>query len=221
MPGFIGRKLCPELVIVPLNFEKYTSVSKQVKSIIAEYDANFCPMSLDEAYLDLTEHLKRRQSMPVKERTFLCRDSDYADSRSHCKCDLNEIKSEYAEEDITVDKLNDFFTKSEHFQVVQQDTDLAKAMNIDKEGKCVVCLKCNKVLPPFNLVIFGMSDEDAVNELRTRIEQKTTLTASAGKFCFIMIINETKKCWSKVKPHQKLKKRKKEDKLINNFILRT
>ena len=30
MPGFIGKKLCPDLIIVPTNFDKYTAVSKQV-----------------------------------------------------------------------------------------------------------------------------------------------------------------------------------------------
>lgn len=30
MPGFIAKKLCPHLTIVPLNFEKYTQVSKEV-----------------------------------------------------------------------------------------------------------------------------------------------------------------------------------------------
>ncbi|XP_059095948.1 DNA polymerase kappa-like isoform X3 [Tigriopus californicus] len=58
MPGFIGLKLCPKLTLVPLNFEKYHEVSRQVRAVFREYDANFCPMSLDEAYLDLTEHLE-------------------------------------------------------------------------------------------------------------------------------------------------------------------
>lgn len=30
MPGFIAKKLCPHLTIVPLNFEKYSKVSKEV-----------------------------------------------------------------------------------------------------------------------------------------------------------------------------------------------
>ena len=179
MPGFIGRKLCPELIIVPTNFEKYTSVSKQVKAIIAEYDPNFCTMSLDEAYLDLTEHLEIRQSMPVKERTFICRDSSYADSRAHCKCDLNEIKNYYGEQDISLDELNKFFTKSEHFEVIEDNDKETKYS--EKEGRKVICQKCKKELPPFKVVTFGVTDEDAVNELRARIEQKTTLTASAGK----------------------------------------
>ncbi|KAJ3051235.1 hypothetical protein HK097_007773 [Rhizophlyctis rosea] len=58
MPGYIALKLCPELVLVPLNFEKYTAYSKRIREVFAIYDPNFSPMSLDEAYLDLTEYLR-------------------------------------------------------------------------------------------------------------------------------------------------------------------
>ena len=54
MPGFIAKKLCPELVIVPGNMEKYAGVSEVVRGVFREYDPNFAPMSLDEAYLDIT-----------------------------------------------------------------------------------------------------------------------------------------------------------------------
>ena len=53
MPGFIAKKLCPELVIVPGNMDKYAQVSEVVRGVFKEYDPNFAPMSLDEAYLDL------------------------------------------------------------------------------------------------------------------------------------------------------------------------
>nr|XP_054756288.1 DNA polymerase kappa-like [Lytechinus pictus] len=70
MPGFIGKKLCPELVLVPSHFDKYRAVSTQVREILADYDPNFCPMSLDEAYFDLTEYLERRRTMSAEERTY-------------------------------------------------------------------------------------------------------------------------------------------------------
>merc|ERR1719334_2603832 len=55
MPGFIAKKLCPELVIVPTNMAKYAEVAEEVRSVFKEYDPDFCPMSLDEAYLDITD----------------------------------------------------------------------------------------------------------------------------------------------------------------------
>uniref|UniRef100_A0A8B9LER9 DNA polymerase kappa n=1 Tax=Astyanax mexicanus TaxID=7994 RepID=A0A8B9LER9_ASTMX len=70
MPGFIAKKLCPNLVIVPLNFAKYRAVSEQVREVFADYDPHFLPMSLDEAYLDITDHLEQRQHWPESMRTY-------------------------------------------------------------------------------------------------------------------------------------------------------
>ena len=57
MPGFIAKKLCPDLVIVKTNFAKYRHVCGEVREILAEYDPEFCPMGLDESYLDLTDYI--------------------------------------------------------------------------------------------------------------------------------------------------------------------
>ncbi len=62
MPGFIARKLCPDLVIVRLNFSKYREVSEQVREILQSYDPDFCPVGLDESYLDLTAFVQTRMS---------------------------------------------------------------------------------------------------------------------------------------------------------------
>ena len=53
MPGFIAKKLCPQLVFVDCNFDKYEVVGQQIRDIIAEYDPNFSSHSLDEVYFDL------------------------------------------------------------------------------------------------------------------------------------------------------------------------
>eukprot|EP01022_Parablepharisma_sp_SALTPOND_P033597 TRINITY_DN89100_c3_g1_i1.p1 TRINITY_DN89100_c3_g1~~TRINITY_DN89100_c3_g1_i1.p1 ORF type:complete len:496 (-),score=65.49 TRINITY_DN89100_c3_g1_i1:4727-6145(-) len=60
MPGFIGKKLCPSLVFVGGNYKKYKEVSVQVMSILQEYDPDFESMGLDEANLDVTDHLTLR-----------------------------------------------------------------------------------------------------------------------------------------------------------------
>ena len=60
MPGFIAKKLCPNLVFVDCNFQKYKAVSKIFKSILAEYDPEYESMGLDEANLDLTNYLIER-----------------------------------------------------------------------------------------------------------------------------------------------------------------
>nr|KAF6490643.1 DNA polymerase kappa [Molossus molossus] len=70
MPGFIAKRLCPQLIIVPPNFDKYRAVSKEVKEILADYDPNFMAMSLDEAYLNITKHLQERKNWPEDKRKY-------------------------------------------------------------------------------------------------------------------------------------------------------
>ncbi|OQS07878.1 DNA polymerase kappa [Thraustotheca clavata] len=55
MPGFIGKKLCPDLVFVKPNMAKYAAVAEQTRQIFADYDPNFTAASMDEAYLDITD----------------------------------------------------------------------------------------------------------------------------------------------------------------------
>jgi DNA polymerase kappa len=58
MAEFVARKLCPSLVIIRLNFTKYTAKATEVRAVLAEYDARFESASIDEAYLNLTEYLE-------------------------------------------------------------------------------------------------------------------------------------------------------------------
>ncbi|KAK2974476.1 hypothetical protein RJ640_018641 [Escallonia rubra] len=60
MPGFIARKLCPELIFVPTDFKKYTHYSDLTRKVFYRYDPNFIASSLDEAYLDITKICKER-----------------------------------------------------------------------------------------------------------------------------------------------------------------
>jgi DNA polymerase IV len=58
MPGMVAERLCPHLVFVRGNYEEYKNVSKQIREIFAEYTDLIEPLSLDEAYLDVTENKK-------------------------------------------------------------------------------------------------------------------------------------------------------------------
>jgi DNA polymerase-4 len=51
-------RLCPELVFVPPRFDRYQKVSQQIRGIFFEYTPLVEPLSLDEAYLDVTKNLK-------------------------------------------------------------------------------------------------------------------------------------------------------------------
>lgn len=70
MPGFIAKKLCPDLVIVPLHFDKYRAASKLVREILVNYDAYFCPMGLDESYLDLTKFVQLKIQKSISDPTY-------------------------------------------------------------------------------------------------------------------------------------------------------
>ena len=66
MPVFKARELCPQLVIVPVRFELYRAASKAVRAVFARYTDMVEPLSLDEAYLDVS-HLKRPGSEIAQE----------------------------------------------------------------------------------------------------------------------------------------------------------
>jgi DNA polymerase-4 len=58
LPSTTALRRCPELVFVPPRFEVYKAVSRQIHAIFADYTPLIEPLSLDEAYLDVTENLR-------------------------------------------------------------------------------------------------------------------------------------------------------------------
>lgn len=58
MPSVTAKRKCPDLIFVMPRFEVYRAVSEQIRQILAEYTSLIEPLSLDEAYLDVTENLK-------------------------------------------------------------------------------------------------------------------------------------------------------------------
>ncbi|MFN6936157.1 MAG: DNA polymerase IV [Tsuneonella sp.] len=58
MPGVTARRLCPDLIFVRHRFDVYKEVSQQIRAIFRDYTPHVEPLSLDEAYLDVTDDLK-------------------------------------------------------------------------------------------------------------------------------------------------------------------
>jgi len=56
MASALARRQCPDLVFVRPRFDVYREVSRQIQAIFAEYTDLIEPLSLDEAYLDVTEN---------------------------------------------------------------------------------------------------------------------------------------------------------------------
>jgi DNA polymerase IV len=58
MPSVTAKRQCPDLIFVKPRFEVYKAVSQQIREIFAEHTPIIEPLSLDEAYLDVTENLQ-------------------------------------------------------------------------------------------------------------------------------------------------------------------
>jgi len=75
MAGNLAVKLCPDLIFVKPRFERYSEISKQIRSIFFEYSDLVEPLSLDEAYIDVTYNKKGNPSASliakeIRERIF-------------------------------------------------------------------------------------------------------------------------------------------------------
>ncbi len=58
MPGFKAKELCPHLIFVKSRFSVYGDISQQIRTIFLDYTDLVEPLSLDEAFLDVTENKK-------------------------------------------------------------------------------------------------------------------------------------------------------------------
>lgn len=56
MPSVTAARLCPDLIFVKARFDRYREVSQQIRSVFFEYTDLVEPLSLDEAYLDVTKN---------------------------------------------------------------------------------------------------------------------------------------------------------------------
>ena len=65
MSGALALKLCPHLIFVKTDFDRYKEISDTVRSVFFEYTDLVEPLSLDEAYLDVTQNKKGIPSATV------------------------------------------------------------------------------------------------------------------------------------------------------------
>jgi DNA polymerase-4 len=75
MSGVQAKRNCPDLIFVRPRFERYNEISKKIKKIFYDYTDKVEPLSLDEAYLDVTENKKGNPSATliakeIRERIF-------------------------------------------------------------------------------------------------------------------------------------------------------
>lgn len=62
MPSVTAKRRCPDLIFVKSRFDVYREVSQQIRTIFLDYTEHVEPLSLDEAYLDVTENRRGLES---------------------------------------------------------------------------------------------------------------------------------------------------------------
>uniref|UniRef100_H3A7E0 DNA polymerase kappa n=1 Tax=Latimeria chalumnae TaxID=7897 RepID=H3A7E0_LATCH len=186
---FVIVKLFRSLNIVSKCLSMYRAVSKEVQEILAGYDPNFLTMSLDEAYLDITEHLKQRQNWPEHRRTF------YIGVENTTKNDEEKLSRKEEQQ------------PCERGEVTSPILfDDSPSLPPEQDAIHTVTLSNSHALQPKeetsqqqqSRIVFGVSVGEMVREMRFLIEQKTKLTASAGIAPNMML---AKVCSDKNKPN--------------------
>jgi len=69
MPLRTAYKRCPDAVFLPVDFAAYHEFSGKLRSILREYSPLVEPMSLDEAYVDISHAARTRSSWPARLRS--------------------------------------------------------------------------------------------------------------------------------------------------------
>ncbi len=62
MSGYLAKKNCPDIIFVKPRFDRYKEISKKIRAIFHEFTDKVEPLSLDEAYLDVTLNKKGNPS---------------------------------------------------------------------------------------------------------------------------------------------------------------
>ena len=167
MPGFIAKKLCPELIIVKPHFDKYKQVSEEVRDILREYDPHFSSVGLDEAFLDLTSYVTQLMKIEGSENISVDLEPDRDDVHQECI-----ITSDAT----TVPPLCDQDTAQSSFDIPSEHDETGlqneNESNYDNPSYCCALYQLSKE--------YWECAQRVVKEIRQRVQEKTKLTASAG-----------------------------------------
>ncbi len=119
MPAGQAKKLCPQGIFLPVNMEKYAAVSAQIQKIFYDYTDLVEPVSVDEAFLDVTEnkqHCRSATLLAAEIRERIHRETGLTASAGvSFNMFLAKVASDINKPDgltvITPDKANDFLEK--------------------------------------------------------------------------------------------------------------
>ena len=113
MPGFKAVELCPQIILVPVRFDVYISVSAQIRAIFGRFSDLIEPLSLDEAYLDVShwdsdpESIAREIRTQIFEETHLTASAGIGPNKLLAKIasDLDKPNGQYC---ILANEVDDF-----------------------------------------------------------------------------------------------------------------
>lgn len=96
MSGVLAKKLCPHLIFVRPRFERYTEISKKIRKIFYDYTDLVEPLSLDEAYLDVTQNKKGNPSATLLAKEIRQRIFDELGLRASAGISINKFVAKVA-----------------------------------------------------------------------------------------------------------------------------
>ncbi|RUT73070.1 DNA polymerase IV [Ancylomarina longa] len=116
MPSKIAKKRCPSLIFVRGRHERYKEVSNQIMSVFFEFTDLVEPLSIDEAFLDVTHNKKNLPSATLIAREIKARIKEVTGLTASAGISVNKflakIASDYRKPDglfvITPEEVNDF-----------------------------------------------------------------------------------------------------------------
>lgn len=96
MSGALAKQKCPQLIFVPPRFSRYKEISSKIREIFYEYTDLVEPLSLDEAYLDVTENKKGNPSASLIAEEIRQRIYDELELRASAGISINKFVAKVA-----------------------------------------------------------------------------------------------------------------------------
>ena len=96
MSGVLAKQKCPHLLFVPPRFSRYKEISTKIRAIFYEYTDLVEPLSLDEAYLDVTENKKGNPSASLIAEEIRQRIFDELELRASAGISINKFIAKVA-----------------------------------------------------------------------------------------------------------------------------
>jgi len=96
MSGVLAKKKCPHLIFTPVRFNRYREISAKIRAIFYEYTDLVEPLSLDEAYLDVTVNKKNNSSASMLAQEIRNRIWDEVQLRASAGISINKFIAKVA-----------------------------------------------------------------------------------------------------------------------------